>query len=76
MILTTRELLQLTTPRFADSQGTQTNTNYFANLEDGGAYFPRKHTTHKTQRNIEKVRKNNDRRFLSYAQDNPPRPIR
>jgi len=75
MILTTRELLQLTTPRFAESQGTKTNTNYFANLEDGGAYHPRHHTTHKTKRNTETARKY-DRRFQNYAQANPPRPIR
>jgi len=48
MILTTRELLQLTKPRklLSEIQTTETCTNYYAGLEDGIQYKPRHHTTH------------------------------
>lgn len=47
MILTTRELLQLTKPRklLNEEQTTETCTNYYADLEDGQKYKPRHHTT-------------------------------
>lgn len=47
MILTTRELLQLTKPRklLDERQITKTCTNYYAGLEDGQQYKPRHHTT-------------------------------
>jgi hypothetical protein len=47
MILTTRELLQLTKPRklLQEKGFTETCTNYYAGLEDGQQYKPRHHTT-------------------------------
>ena len=49
MILTTRELLQLTKPRklLQEKGFTETCTNYYAGLEDGIQYKPRHHTTHR-----------------------------
>lgn len=49
MILTDRELLQLTKPRklLDERQITKTCTNYYAGLEDGIQYKPRHHTTHR-----------------------------
>lgn len=68
MILTTRELLQLT----KGDAVTETNTNYYVNLEDGAQYKPSHHTTHRTKRNTETARKFN----RSFVNANPPRPIR
>jgi len=47
MILTTRELKQLTKPRklLQEKGFTETCTNYYAGLEDGQQYKPRHHTT-------------------------------
>jgi len=49
MILTNRELLQLTKPRklLQEKDFTETCTNYYAGLEDGQQYKPRHHTTHR-----------------------------
>jgi hypothetical protein len=49
MILTWRENLQLTKPRklMQETQSTETCTNYYAGLEDGIQYKPRRHTTHR-----------------------------
>mgnify|MGYP001273884830 CR=1 FL=1 len=48
MILTTRELLQLSKrgKLLSEIQTTETCTNYYAELEDGVQYKPRHHTTH------------------------------
>lgn len=49
MILTNRELLQLTKPRklLQEKGFTETCTNYYAGLEDGIQYKPKHHTTHR-----------------------------
>ena len=60
MILTTRELLQLTKPRklLCETQVTETCTNYYANLEDGVQYKPRHHIEEKEQRSKARSRTN------------------
>ena len=60
MILTARELMQL------NAKETNTNTNYYVNLEDGVQYKPQHHTTHLTKRNSETAKKHT-RRFSNYA---------
>jgi len=60
MILTSRELLQLTTVRKIESEGTVTNTNYFSQLEDGDRYKARHHTTHKTKPKRKRKAKNGE----------------
>lgn len=49
MVLTTRELLQLTKREslLSEIQTTETCTNYYVELEDGEMYKPRHHTTHR-----------------------------
>jgi len=60
MILTTRELLQLSKPRklLCETQVTETSTNYYANLEDGVQYKPRHHIGEKEQREKARSRTN------------------
>jgi len=60
MILTSRELLQLTKPRklLCETQVTETCTNYYANLEDGVQYKPRHHIGEKEQREKARSRTN------------------
>jgi hypothetical protein len=60
MILTSRELLQLSKPRklLCETQVTETCTNYYANLEDGAQYKPRHHIEEKEQRSKARSRTN------------------
>lgn len=64
MILTARELKQLTQPRKLDQEksNTKTCTNYYANLEDGIQYKPKHHIGEKEIRSKARA-KNNGRKF-------------